>query len=835
MMKKVKNLLVLLLAAAMLLSLSACGEKKEEPGEEEEVKPDMVYTYESKRLDKDILPDGISPILFTDEGFYGLSYPNTYHAEVYDAEAEAAAAEAAAELGEAEEAGEPAEETGEPAEETGEPAGEPETEEKNSGPFLLFVSYDGAVKEMPAYKCIPRQEDPGDKTAFSSFSSMEALRQSAEGGLIAVESCYTYWFDGTEEERRSESIESFDKYKSTQDYYVRMLNKDGSEKSCAKLDIDLQDSWLYFYTCQIDAKGNLLVAGDAGVFCFGMDGSLLASYGGDIYLDGLIQFKDGSISARGWSDDGIALYPLDEEKQTLGKPIELANSIYDLKPGDESYDFYYMNGMYLYGYNMDEGEPVKVLNWLDVDLREDNLSGFHVLPDGTVYCVQIVYKNEIVDTDLVRIYKVPYDSVPRKEILKLAVISSDWAYDRVIDFNRRHDDVRIQIVDYMDFVDPESYDYDAAKTKLLTEVLSGSMPDLIAVNQLPYSQLASKGLLEDLYPYLDKDPELKREDFFPNVLKALEVNGGLYQLVPSFNVRTLMGARSVVGDKPGWSYQDLQDALATMPEGCSPLNMYTTRGDLLNTLLSANMSRFVDWTSGECHFNNQDFIDLLEFTKSFPAQIPDDLEWEDEETRISQGRQMLSEAYLSYMDNIVWYDSMFGAEGCTFIGYPTSEGVGSFMSTGEGYAMSAKCANKEAAWEFLRGFLSYENQKDIWNGIPLNLQAYQDKLKQTMTPNYERDENGKLLRDEDGKPIPISIGRRYREDGQLVEIYAMNQEQADRLWEALTTCDKLFDENDTICTIVYEQAQAFYSGQKSAEETARLIESKVTIYINEQR
>ena len=40
----------ILLLAAMLLSLSACGEKKEEPVEEEEVKPDMVYTYDSLNL-----------------------------------------------------------------------------------------------------------------------------------------------------------------------------------------------------------------------------------------------------------------------------------------------------------------------------------------------------------------------------------------------------------------------------------------------------------------------------------------------------------------------------------------------------------------------------------------------------------------------------------------------------------------------------------------------------------------------------------------------------------------------------------------------------------------
>ena len=39
----------------------------------------------------------------------------------------------------------------------------------------------------------------------------------------------------------------------------------------------------------------------------------------------------------------------------------------------------------------------------------------------------------------------------------------------------------------------------------------------------------------------------------------------------------------------------------------------------------------------------------------------------------------------------------------------------------------------------------------------------------------------------------------------------------------------------SIMDIVTEQAAAYFSGQKSAEEVAKLIQSKANIYINEQR
>ncbi len=104
-----------------------------------------------------------------------------------------------------------------------------------------------------------------------------------------------------------------------------------------------------------------------------------------------------------------------------------------------------------------------------------------------------------------------------------------------------------------------------------------------------------------------------------------------------------------------------------------------------------------------------------------------------------------------------------------------------------------------------------------------------------MTVEYEKDENGEFVLDENGEKKPISIGGFWQEDGTEVQVYAMTQEQADKLWEAVTTCNKVLEQDDAIYTIVFEQAQAFYSGQKTAEEVARLIQSKVTIYVNEQR
>ncbi|MBR5094859.1 MAG: extracellular solute-binding protein, partial [Oscillospiraceae bacterium] len=591
-----------------------------------------------------------------------------------------------------------------------------------------------------------------------------------------------------------------------------------------------------FGRSQVGDAGYLYAICDQDVMVFAPDGSLQARIGGDRWPNAIVKLRDGSIAVTAWDDAGMhqALFPVDLEKKSLGASVKIPDAAWSPLAGDENFDFYYQNGMYLYGYSIEREEEAKILNWLDVDVNGDSVQGIRVQPDGTVTGVVNTWKNDTTNTEIIKVYKVPYDQVPHKETLTMAVMYTYEILDKVIDFNRHSDSVRIQLIDYSEYNDYENGDYEAGRTKLLTEVMSGSMPDLVALSQLPYSQMAAKGLLEDLYPFIDSDPEIKRSDYFPNALKAMEKNGKLCMVTTSFNVQTLIGARSVVGDEPGWTYKELQAALATMPEGCEPMDMYTTRGDILQTLLYADLDHYVDWSSGKCSFDSPDFIELLQFAAQFPESIPDDQEWESAETRIAQGRQMLTSSYLYSVDSILWNDPMFGEEGCTYIGYPTNNGVGSVMVMENGYGMSASCKNKAAAWQFLRTFLLDDAQEQAWN-IPLSLKAYRAKLEQAMTPEYEKDENGNFVLDENGEKIQLSRGGFWRDNGTMVEIYAMTQEQADRLWEAVTTCTKVMNMDTAIYEIVNEQAQAFFAGQKTAEEVARLIQSKANIYVNEQR
>ena len=85
-------------------------------------------------------------------------------------------------------------------------------------------------------------------------------------------------------------------------------------------------------------------------------------------------------------------------------------------------------------------------------------------------------------------------------------------------------------------------------------------------------------------------------------------------------------------------------------------------------------SRFVDRSSGKCHFDTQEFIDLLEFMMLFPEEFDYESEgedyWKDYYTQYRSGKTLLMNTHFSNFDNyIYWAHGMFG-EPVTMIGFP---------------------------------------------------------------------------------------------------------------------------------------------------------------------
>ncbi len=796
--------IALLLALALMLSLAACGKQEEAAKPEDTQQPEMVYTAAFQKLSDS--SNYMNPQLFTEDGFYAVT-----HEKVGTEVPEGA---------------------------TIEYEGQYDVYETR----LQFVGKDGKSQSLTEYEPLPKAENTENYPEFYSGSGITGMCMLPDGNLAVVENSYVSYFNGPAD--RVEADDAWQNWEYRDEYFIRVLDSKGKELSQAKVEYDSQNDYLGFYRLALDEQGNLLCSGENQLVAIKQDGSVAYTIDTEDYFDGLAQLKDGRLGLVVYGEKGQELRMLDMDSRKISsESYALPNDAYGLLRGGGDYDAYYVSGQTLYGYRLETQEAEKILNWMDVDVNANNLGGFNIFEDGSILGVISEFEVATVDNQLVTLTQVPYDSVPHKQELTLASMDSGYNYqlsNRVVQFNRKSETTRIRLIDYAQYNTED--DYSAGLTKLTTELLSGNLPDLLCLSGLPYKQLAGKGFLEDLYPYVDADKELNREDFFPTVLQAMEVDGKLYELCSSFAINSLIGASSVVGDTPGWTYADFDRALASMPAGCDPLDAYTTRDDILRTLVFLEMDDLVDWNSGKVSFDNQNFVDILNFSARFPAKFDwDNYEWSDAdqaENRIREGRQMLLNAGIYDVGNILYNDMYFGGE-TTYIGYPTNNGVGNMLQLGADgsglFAMSSQCVDKEAAWQFLRGFLLEKNQMNSW-GLPSNVKAFDAKLKTAMTPEYRRDAEGNIMLDENGEKIQISRGSYGMADGSVKNIYAMTQEQADKLMEVINSTTKVFnDGDDSIFSIVNEQAQAFFAGQKSAEEVARLIQSKANIYVNEQR
>ena len=148
-------------------------------------------------------------------------------------------------------------------------------------------------------------------------------------------------------------------------------------------------------------------------------------------------------------------------------------------------------------------------------------------------------------------------------------------------FNTSHEDVQIEVRDYSD---------ESGVDRLITELSLGRVPDIMELHRfgdgrdtaylydsykarpeneywMPYRQLAQKGYLEDLWPYIENDPDLGLDGVLMPPLKAAEVDGGLYMLFQDVSVTTMIAPEHVTGDRWGWTLDELMEAYSTMPEG----------------------------------------------------------------------------------------------------------------------------------------------------------------------------------------------------------------------------------------------------------------------------
>ena len=364
------------------------------------------------------------------------------------------------------------------------------------------------------------------------------------------------------------------------------------------------------------------------------------------------------------------------------------------------------------------------------------------------------------------------------------------------------------------------------------------MPDLIANNmQMPIRQYAAKGLLEDLWPYIDADPEYSRDKLMTKPLESLQTDGKLYQLPIDFGVTTAIGLGKVVDGYDTWTLADVNDALSKLPEGATVFNKYYTQAEMLQYCVAMNADSFMNWQDGTCNFDSDEFRALLEFVKPFPAEYDwqsDSEEYESDYSRLKNGKQLLYPTSLYSFDDLYYTFAALNND-ARFVGFPREDGsTGNAFNSDATLCITTTCRDKAGAWAFIRSTLEEDFQKSLWN-FPILKSAFEANAKEAMTQEYETDADGNQILDENGNPIPISTGGMSYGDEPMIELYAVTQEQYDAVMAVIDSTTSFVDYDQNVLNIISDEAAGYLAGSKTVEEASKLIQSRVSLYIQEQK
>ena len=333
-------------------------------------------------------------------------------------------------------------------------------------------------------------------------------------------------------------------------------------------------------------------------------------------------------------------------------------------------------------------------------------------------------------------------------------------------------------------------------TRLLTEIAAGQYPDLICFDNISPYPFIAKGVLLDMESCMAEDEDIRIEDIM--CYRALRAWGGVYLMGDWLSADGLYALRSRFGDRDGWTIQEYLDIESSLPEGARMLCM-VTKEQFLERMVMNYLGTAIDWENGTCSFNNQSFIALLEAARRIRETELDSKndEFGDNEKEYLQAGRYIA-AYFgvpSPFDIEYFYEDWM-----TPIGWPTVDGrCGTMVYYQNPVGIMAQSEHIDGAWAFVKYLL--------------------------MTP----DENN--FRMPSWRPLMEDALQRAQHSETFPCITA---EQGEAFMALLDRVEIFYKHDPIVLNIIMKECEPFLAGERSAEDTAARIQSRMQIYVAEQ-
>jgi hypothetical protein len=464
----------------------------------------------------------------------------------------------------------------------------------------------------------------------------------------------------------------------------------------------------------------------------------------------------------------------------------------------------------LFSYSLLTGNIKVLLQWSDYGILGDEILKIYYGTDNQLSCLSFQ------EESLQNISWQPEKPANQKTELLLGCFREKVeTRNAVVQFNNKNSEYKITIVDYWE------QDNATSVSNLYYDLIAGKGPDILLLDSEYIDDwvLGSKGVLENLIPYMDKSDVLQKEDMISSVYQSLLNDGQLYMLPTNFTIDTMVTKEKWAAGTDIWS----PDEILTILDKNSYLlaEMPVSKEMLLQFCISYGMD--IGTSKEKFRLDKDRLQQYIELAGRMPSEV-----FYSSDTSVRRQGQMLFEPS-SFSDVKEYlYSSYVWGDDTIFVGYPGAAGNGAVIIPDNCFAINAKSSYKEKAWEFIESHFT-------------------DELQETITPSWKFSTCNKILNkqletsmkidtylDGEGNKREVPVISYFDDmENMVVEIYAAREDDVKTIRELIDGSVIIRRNASPLVNIVMEEASAYFAGQKTVKEVIDIIENRVNIYLNE--
>ena len=400
------------------------------------------------------------------------------------------------------------------------------------------------------------------------------------------------------------------------------------------------------------------------------------------------------------------------------------------------------------------------------------------------------------------------------EINKTDFVIYKYCFDEYIndcasDFSRMHPSINVTV--------KTIEETETSANQLALEIKDGNGPDIIVTNRSMMSTLEHVDLLKPLDDFLD--PNVK-SNLFSGALNNGMIDNQLYGVSYSANIYTLAGIKGLI-DASDWNINTLMSEYKKLKESDPSIRLMAvpdypmTSNELLLILVTLGLdyTPFVNFESMTCQFDSDEFIDFLNFVKEAGEDINAAPLTEEEAYKLLFDKK----AMLTIVEGgLVSFSRDMSAiyKHCDIYGLPLKEGT-NILTSYNCISASSYSDNDDLIKDFINLALSEDCQ----------IKYSSNHVRRDVLLNHVYEHT-----DIAEEPVML-IG------GHHIIPLSAKEDNSSFIHEFIELMDNSLPASVEyeIRSIIMEEASAFFEGVKSAEDVAKMIQSRVKLYLEEHK